>query len=70
MSNSSKVSLLERLTGRQPRPRRAPEPADMGTAFGMEEWLSSPAGHQSSAPAPKAAARGWRAWWMPGSPTR
>jgi hypothetical protein len=32
-------SLLARLTGRRLHRQRQPEPADMGTAFGMEQWL-------------------------------
>lgn len=32
-------SLLARLTGRRRHRQRRPEPADMGTAFGMEQWL-------------------------------
>ncbi len=32
-------SLFALLTGRRRRAARAPEPADLGTAFGMEQWL-------------------------------
>ncbi len=32
-------SLIARLTQRRPRTLRQPEPADMGTCFGMEQWL-------------------------------
>ncbi|MEK8027463.1 MAG: hypothetical protein RLY78_3671 [Pseudomonadota bacterium] len=40
---------------------RTPEPADLGTAFGMECWLdeSAPAPLGASAPADKPAGRRW-----------
>jgi len=53
----------------QPRPRaaRAQEPADMGTAFGMEQWLDEC--DRSKAPARPAdpARRGvrWLPRWLP-----
>ena len=48
---------------RRPRASRAQEPADMGTAFGMEQWLGEC--DQPSAPARLAspARRGVR--WLP-----
>ena len=39
MTAAATPSLIARLTRRLPRERRLPEPADMGTAFGMEQWL-------------------------------
>ena len=39
MPASATPSLIARLTRRRPRTLRQPEPADMGTAFGMEQWL-------------------------------
>lgn len=71
MSKSTDASWISRLTSRRAVTRRAPEPADLGTAFGMEEWLGSPAGSQAAAPAPKPAEpRSWRARWLPGSAPR
>ena len=71
MSKSTGASWISRLTSRRAVTRRAPEPADLGTAFGMEVWLDSPAGTQAAAPAPKPSApRGWRARWLPGSAPR
>lgn len=50
-------SLLARLT-RGRRRQRQPEPADMGTAFGMEQWLDErDHGRLPATAAPK------RAWW-------
>jgi hypothetical protein len=57
-------ALLAHLTRRR-RACRPQEPADMGTAFGMEQWLDSCA----STPAPEAS-RGRRAWlprWLRGT---
>jgi hypothetical protein len=39
MPATATPSLIARLTRRRPRTLRQPEPADMGTAFGMEQWL-------------------------------
>lgn len=39
MPASATPSLIARLTRRRQRTLRQPEPADMGTAFGMEQWL-------------------------------
>ncbi|OYU98012.1 MAG: hypothetical protein CFE45_18150 [Burkholderiales bacterium PBB5] len=41
-------SLIARLTQRRPRAQRQLEPADMGTGFGMEQWLDE----ADSLPAP------------------
>lgn len=57
MPRSPALSLIARLTGRhRPRRRRAQEPADLGTAFGMETCLLSrltepPPSAQGAAPA-------------------
>ena len=64
-------SLLARLTRQRHRSRRQPEPADMGTAFGMEQWLDErdhggPATTTRAAPAK----RTWMARWLPGGSTR
>ena len=47
-------SLIARLTQRRPRTLRQLEPADMGTCFGMEQWLDeraqlAPVGHAAPA---------------------
>ena len=55
-------SLLARLTGRRLHRQRRPEPADMGTAFGMEQWLDErDHGGPPAATKPTTAAK--RAWW-------
>lgn len=69
MSRLPALSLFSRLTRRKPRPARALEPADMGTAFGMEQWLDTPDG-RASGEAPAAAAGGSpaasrRPRWLP-----
>ena len=51
-------SALTRLTERRARTRRLPEPADMGTAFGMEQWLDE-RDHQAR---PSLGARARHAW--------
>ena len=56
---------LSSLLARTPRAarRRAQEPADMGTAFGMEQWLDE---RDHGTPATPAAAPSARpARWMP-----
>jgi len=35
-------TMLQRLFGRREGRRREPEPADLGTAFGMEQTLDQP----------------------------
>lgn len=72
MSKSSDPSWFSRLTGRRAASRRHPEPADLGTAFGMEVWLDSPAAAQPpTAPSkPAAAPRSWRARWLSGPASR
>jgi hypothetical protein len=60
-------SLLARLTRQRRRSRRPPEPADMGTAFGMEQWLDERDHNGSPAPSRAAPAkRTWLARWLPG----
>lgn len=63
-------SLLARLTGRRLHRQRRPEPADMGTAFGMEQWLDERdhGGHpaatrQVTRDASNTTAAAKRAWW-------
>ena len=71
MSKPSDLSWISRLTSRRAATPRAPEPADLGTAFGMEVWLDSPAAAEATAPAPKPAEpRGWRARRRSRSPCR
>jgi hypothetical protein len=53
-------SLIARLTQRRPRTLRQPEPADMGTCFGMEQWLDERDQH-----APVAGAAPARRTWLP-----
>ncbi len=52
-------SLIARLTRRRQRALRPQEPADMGTAFGMEQWL----GERDHGGAPGAGPARLRAWW-------
>lgn len=55
-------SMLERLFGRRPPRPREPEPADLGTAFGLEQTLDQPEWSEPQA-APS------RAYpWLPGRP--
>ncbi len=60
MHESSKPSLLQRLMHRRTEVR-AQEPADMGTAFGMECWLDEveARGIDPGVPAPAGSAREW-----------
>ena len=69
MSKPSTPSLLDWLTQRR-RVRRALEPADMGTAFGMEQWLSGPDQQPLVSPVPKPVARSWRPRWLAGGSSR
>ena len=71
MPPAATPSLLARLTGRRRRSRRPPEPADMGTAFGMEQWLDERdhnCGPDTIQAAP--ARRNWLARWLPSPPVR
>ncbi len=71
MSSTLSSLLLMRLN-RTRRTRRAPDPADMGTAFGLE-YILDQAREDPDAAAPEAAApraTPWlRRWWQ-GKPGR
>lgn len=67
MSRPLERSLFERLTSRRPRPARAQEPADMGTAFGMEAWLATPGSELATPSATPAPPPRRRSRWLPGS---
>ncbi len=56
--------MFERLFGRRGSRRREPEPADLGTAFGMEQTLDQPEPPQRGARADIARA------WLPESALR
>ena len=58
MPASATPSLIARLTRRRPRTLRQPEPADMGTAFGMEQWLDE----RDQGAMPSGTARARRSW--------
>ena len=66
MPPAAALSLLARLTRQRRHTRRLPEPADMGTAFGMEQWLDERdrCGRPAAAPAPSAK-RTWLPRWLP-----
>ena len=75
MLHFSLTSLLARRQTRRPRNLRAQEPADMGTAFGMEQWLDerdhgpAPTPTPASIAKPAAAAKvRWMPRWL--QPTR
>jgi hypothetical protein len=53
-------TFFARLTRRRPRAARQQEAADMGTAFGMEQWLDE-RDHQS--PPVSGVRRAQRSWW-------
>lgn len=62
-------SLLARLIRQRRRSRRQPEPADMGTVLGMEQWLGEQDQGGLSATAPAAPAkRSWLSRWLQGQP--
>jgi hypothetical protein len=70
MADPIAPSLISRLTSRRRRTVRAPEPADLGTAFGMERWLDD-IENAAVAPAPAPAApraTGWRNRWLSRQP--
>ena len=73
MPPAAALSLLARLTRQRRHTRRLPEPADMGTAFGMEQWLDErdrggrPATAPAPAPAPSAK-RSWLSRWLQSHP--
>ena len=62
-------SLFARLTRRRPRAIRRPDPADMGTAFGMEQWLDE-RDHGATAPAAAVQRRSWLPRWLQPSGAR
>lgn len=69
MPASATPSLIARLTRRRPRMLRQPEPADMGTAFGMEQWLDerdhgAPPAAAPAGPTREAAAARWIPRWL------
>jgi hypothetical protein len=57
-------SLLARLTRRQPRASRQLEPADMGTAFGMEQWLDERDHGGGGARVTASVRRSWLPRWL------
>ena len=60
-------ALFARFSQTRPRASRAQEPADMGTAFGMEQWLAecdrTPALAQPASPARRGVR--WLPRWLP-----
>lgn len=64
MSLQPALSLFSRLAGRRGVVRE-PEPADLGTAFGMEQWLDEADEMIASTPTQPAARRSWWRRWMP-----
>ena len=70
MPPAAALALLARLTRQRRHIRRLPEPADMGTAFGMEQWLDERdrGGRPATAPAPSAK-RSWLSRWLQSHPT-
>ena len=55
-------SLIARLSRCRQRTLRPQEPADMGTAFGMEQWLNER--DHGGAPAGTARPRAWLPRWL------
>jgi hypothetical protein len=62
-------NLFARLTRRRPRALRQQEPADMGTAFGMEQWLDE-RDHLGPQAASRPARRSWLPRWLRGAAAR
>ncbi len=60
-------ALFARFSQTRPRASRAQEPADMGTAFGMEQWLAecdrTPAPPRLDSPARRGVR--WLPRWLP-----
>ena len=69
MPASATPSLIARLTQRRPRLLRQPEPADMGTAFGMEQWLGE-RDHGVLPSGTTPARRSWLPRWLQGAGQR
>ncbi len=68
MSIAANPSLLARLMQRRTRVGRPPEPADMGTAFGMEQWLDE-RDHGGAQGTERPARRAWLPrWWRSARP--
>lgn len=67
MSNARTPSLLIRLSRTRRSARRAQEPADMGTAFGMESILDQPPLGTTPSKTPAATAAGWLPRWLRGA---
>ncbi|MEK8051920.1 hypothetical protein AACH10_16830 [Ideonella sp. DXS22W] len=63
MSLLPALSLFSRLAGRRGVVRE-PEPADMGTAFGMEQWLDEADEDPVPVASPPAARRAWWPRWL------
>ncbi|MDT7833704.1 hypothetical protein [Aquabacterium sp. OR-4] len=57
------LSLFSRLAGRRGVVRE-PEPADLGTAFGMEQWLDEADECIEAQRTPPAARRTWLPRWL------
>ena len=68
MPTASPPSLLSRLTRQRRRVGRCQEPADMGTAFGMEQWLGER--ERGGQPASAPARRSWLSRWLQGTAPR
>ena len=63
MPAAASPSLIARLTRRRPRAVRQPEPADLGTAFGMEQWLDE-RDQGGARPSGAPARRSWLPRWL------
>lgn len=68
MPSANLPSLLTRLTRRRRHRVRCQEPADMGTAFGMEQWLDEH--DHGGQPASTPARRRWLPRWLQGAAQR
>lgn len=67
MLPAARPSLIARLKRRRQRALRRQEPADMGTAFGMEQWLNE---RDHGGAAGPARPRGWLLRWLHRAPLR
>jgi len=68
MPTANAPSLLTRLTRQRRQVVRRQEPADMGTAFGMEQWLDER--DHGGQPAGTPARRSWLPRWLKGATQR
>lgn len=66
MTESPAPSLLQRLA-RGRRAVREPEPADLGTAFGLEQTVEDTEWAPRATPAPAERPGWWRRWSTRGS---